>query len=399
MIKNLIKKAPFLVQLNYPMLLAMLALLVMGVLYIYSACYIGADAANRTLHRSQIVWGLIGLGVFSVCAAVDYRRLCSLSSLFYVGSVILLVAVLLFGVEISGGRRWIDLGIRVQPSEFAKLSLVLLLSWRLGQEHDNLDSWTALLSNGALAVVPVVLIMLEPDLGTSLVLVPTVAAILFVAGVKLRVLSICAIVFAVMLSLFLMAYILPAKLGASEDTQVRIEKFTLLKAYQRERIRVFLNRESGRLDEGWTRRQSEISVGSGGWGGKGYCKGTQNVLGFLPYSVAPTDFIFCVIAEEAGFVGATLAIALFLVLLLSGLVTAVQSRDRMGRLLCVGVVSMIFFHASINIAMTVGLVPITGLPLPLLSYGGSFTVTTMAALGIVQSVSIYGRRRERGYGE
>ena len=387
-------------HLNTTMMLAMLALIIVGVFFIYSACYISPDADIRPLYRRQLIWSFAGLIAFALFSAIDYRRLCEMSWGLFIASCVMLVAVLIFGDERSGARRWFDLGfISLQPSEFAKVSSILLLAWRLGRTQEEVRSPMALLTNAGLMIIPWVLISVEPDLGTAMVFVPTVGAVLYVSGVAPRILGVLTLIVAIVGISILSAFALPEKFGAGEETQERFRKATLLLPHQRERIAVFLKPERDPLGMGWNVRQSEIAVGSGGLTGKGFCRGTQNVLGFLPYSVAPTDFIYCVIAEETGFVGSTTVIVLFGVLLLSGLITAIQSRDRMGRLLCVGVVSMVFFHVFINIAMTIGLMPITGLPLPLLSYGGSFTVTIMAALGIVQSVSVYGRKRDRGYSE
>lgn len=176
--------------------------------------------------------------------------------------------------------------------------------------------------------------------------------------------------------------------------QERIASLTGLSDYQRGRIEVFVHPSADPLGAGWNKRQSEIAVGSGGLRGKGYLQGTQNILGFLPRSVAPTDFIYSVVAEEKGFLGSALVLSLFSAILLIGMTTALQTLDPMGRLLCVGISTLLFFHVFINIAMTVGLMPITGLPLPLLSYGGSFMVVMMSALGIIQSVYIRKDRRE-----
>ena len=183
-----------------------------------------------------------------------------------------------------------------------------------------------------------------------------------------------------------------AWLGATPQAQERITAMTGLSDYQRNRIMVFFRADEDPLGAGWNKLQSEIAVGSGGLWGKGFRKGTQNILGFLPRTVAPNDFIYSVIAEETGFMGSMGILALFGMLFWGGLRAAMAARDKLGRLLCVGVVSLLFCHVFINIAMTVGLMPITGLPLPLLSYGGSFMIVVMSALGLMQSVHIRSRR-------
>jgi rod shape determining protein RodA len=202
-------------------------------------------------------------------------------------------------------------------------------------------------------------------------LVPVTLALLYVGGVPLRYLFILGGI-----------GLLLSPLG-----------WFVLDGYQKERILVFFDASRDPLGAGWNKIQSEIAVGSGGWSGKGLLMGTQNILGFLPRTVAPTDFIFSVIAEESGFIGVALVLGLYAVLIICGIRAALSARDTLGRMLAAGVVTSLFCHMFVNVAMTVGLAPITGLPLPLISYGGSFMVCTMTGLGLVQSV--YVRRLER----
>jgi rod shape determining protein RodA len=189
-------------------------------------------------------------------------------------------------------------------------------------------------------------------------------------------------------SILLGALFLPARLNANEATQKKVMKVVGLSGYHKDRIKVFMNMDVDPLGAGWNKLQSKMAVGSGGTWGKGFRKGTQNILGFLPPSVSPTDFIYSVIAEEKGFAGSTVVLLLFGVLITVGLLAAMMSRDKFGRVLCAGVIAMLFCHVFINIAMTVGIMPIIGVPLPLLSYGGSFMIVMMAVLGITQSVYI-----------
>ncbi len=214
--------------------------------------------------------------------------------------------------------------------------------------------------------MPFLLIVKEPDLGTAAMLIPVAFMMMFAAGVPLKHMLILAGI-----GLLLMPF-----------------GWFLLGNYQKERVLVFLNPNRDPLGAGWNKIQSGIAVGSGGFSGKGYLKGTQNVLGFLPRTVAPTDFIYSVIAEETGFVGSAILLFLYALLLWSCVRAALVARDRFGRLLAVGVGSLLFCHAFVNMAMTIGLLPITGLPLPLISYGGSFMVAIMIGLGIVQSVYV-----------
>jgi rod shape determining protein RodA len=186
--------------------------------------------------------------------------------------------------------------------------------------------------------------------------------------------------------------VLPARTGMTEERQEQMLRYMGISPYQKRRIEVFLGLDKDPFGAGWNKRQSEISVGSGGLRGKGFQRGTQNILGYLPRSVAPTDFVFAVIAEETGFMGSAVVLTLFGAVALVGCLAALAARDKLGRLLCAGIVSVLFCHVFINVAMTVGLMPVTGLPLPLLSYGGTFMLVTMSALGIVQSV--YSRSHE-----
>ena len=397
MSRVLIKVLKILARSNWWLTGVVMALLVIGVMFVYSACYVGEErGVLRPLYQRQILWIVVGVVSYFGMALYDYRRLRQISWAIYGVGLALLVLVLLIGSTIYGAQRWLMLFgvIGIQPSEIAKLSTIILLAHQLSLPVRNLanlrDLGTMILWMG----IPVGLIMLQPDLGTALVFVPTVLIMMFVAGMPFKYLAILATVGIVVVTLILSSLFLPAKLGASEATQQRIRKLSFLSEYQQGRIEVFFHPEKDPLGAGWNKRQSEIAVGSGGLRGKGYLNGTQNILGFLPRSVAPTDFIYSVIAEEKGFMGSLMVLALFFGVLIFGAITALRTHDAMGRLLCTGIVSLIFCHVFINIAMTVGLMPITGLPLPLLSYGGTFMVIMMSALGIIQSVHIRSNRRE-----
>jgi rod shape determining protein RodA len=329
-------------------------------------------------------------------ALTDYRVLNKMDWGIYGGSVCLLIVVLLFGRTIYGAKRWLMLvgDIGVQPSELAKLATIILLAGRLSEPGRSFDSPLELIKMLGLVAIPAGLIMQQPDLGTAMVFLPTAMVLMFVGGVPFRYVGGLAGIGIGLAGAVLAALFLPAMLGASESMQHRIASCTGLSDYQQGRIEVFFYPEKDPLGAGWNKRQSEIAVGSGGLRGKGYLRGTQNILGFLPRSVAPTDFIFSVVAEEKGFVGSVTVLLLFAIVLGCGIWTALLTLDPLGRLLCVGVTSLIFFHVFINVAMTIGLMPITGLPLPLLSYGGSFMIVMMSALGIIQSVYIRSDRRD-----
>ena len=357
---------------------AMVILAVGSVFFVYSASYSASIAttahhARLPNYQMQMVWFGVGLLIYLAVALVDYRLICQWATVWYVIALGLLLLVLVVGVTHYGARRWLGFGhggFGIQPAEIAKLATLVAISYYLF--HRTLEArrqlstvWVALVVTGA----PLVLIMLEPDLGSALVLLPICFGLLFVAGARVKHLLL-VIALGLLLSPFAWLH---------------------LKEYQRDRLTVFLDPNKDPLNVGWNLNQSLISVGSGGWSGKGYLQGTQNLLGYLPSTVAPNDFLFAVIAEEKGFVGSLGVVGLYAVILFSGLRIAANARDRLGMLLATGVVVMLFFHIFINVGMTIGLMPVTGLPLPLLSYGGSFVLASMTALGLLQNVWIHRR--------
>jgi len=360
---------------------AMVALAVISVLFVYSASYRGPGQPMYNFYKMQMIWFLVGLVLYLAVALMDYRRICQWATIWYAIVAVLLVLVLVAGKEVYGGRRWLGWhGFGIQPAESAKLATLIALSYFLF--HRTLavrrgfgTVWLALAMTG----VPFVLIMLEPDLGSAVALIPICFALIFVAGVRMKHLVLAAI-----LGVALAGIGLPIMWKLKEHRTGR-------RNYQKDRITVFLHRDFDPLGAGWNLNQSLIAVGSGGMTGKGYLQGTQNLLGYLPRSVSPNDFLFSVIAEEEGFVGSLVVIGLYAVLLFSGLRIAANARDRLGMLLATGVVVMLFFHIFINVGMTIGLMPVTGVPLPLLSYGGSFVLASMTALGLLQNVWIHRR--------
>ena len=312
----------------------------------------------------------------------------------YWAAAVLLVLVLFFGTVRFGARRWFDLGFfSFQPSEFAKLAFILAQAHFLSRPIEELrlplTFWKAL----GLMLLPFVLILKEPDLGSALVLLPTGLAMLLVAGAPngylLRLLGGVAV-----LSLLFLANVL----FAPPKWQVKLED------YQRRRLWVYFNKDYAlagapkaererlrkqQFDDSHNVRQALIAVGSGGLMGKGWRQGTQNALGYLPRAVAHNDFIFSVIAEEKGFVGSVIVITLYGVVLFSGIRIAGQARDRLGKTMAVGFVTLLFSHVFINIGMNIRIMPVTGVPLPLLSYGGSSVLGSLIAMGLLQNVYIY----------
>ncbi|MBL7016459.1 MAG: rod shape-determining protein RodA [Kiritimatiellales bacterium] len=364
---------------DWTMFGAIALLLVLSFLFIYSAGYQSGEVSLSGKALRQVVWALIGIGCYAAASAFDYRKLKEVHWWVYAGALVLLVLVFLFP-EKNNAHRWIPMpGFDLQPSEFAKLAVVFSLTAYLSNPATDPDEFSTFVIAFLIMLIPFGLIVIEPDLGTSMVLIPLTLVLLFCAGTPTRPLLI--LVGTGVLGLIILA----VWLRFLPDT------CPFLTEYQKSRVLVYLNVSQDPLGAGWNKLQSQIAVGSGGLFGKGYLKGTQNILGFLPRTVAPTDFIYSVVAEETGFAGSGLLLVLYTTVTVRCMRAAVQARDLFGRLLATGIGVLLFTHVFINIAMTVGLMPITGLPLPLMSYGGSFMVTTMGALGLVQSV--YLRRR------
>lgn len=344
---------------------------------------------GRFLYKKQIVWAIVGMICFAICALLDYQEWGKVAWLAYASGIFLLIVVLLVGRRAYGAKRWLDLfGIGVQPSEIAKVATILALARTLSRPAIDFESFKSIGMLLGIVALPFLLIVVEPDYGTALIFLPTLFVMMLVGGVPMRIMMSFVLLGAVAVGILLSVLFLPEKLGASEATQKKIMHFVGLSEYHRDRINVFIKADVDPLGAGWNKMQSEMAVGSGGLRGKGFRNGTQNILGFLPPSVAPTDFIYSVIAEEKGFFGSVVVLLLFGVVITLGMLVGLRARDKFGRLLCVGIVTMIFCHVFINIAMTVGLMPIIGVPLPLLSYGGSFMIVTMSVLGITQSVRI-----------
>ena len=374
-----------LLQFNWFTFLSMVALTVIGVIFIKSAGEARTVASLQAAWRLHAATALFGLILYFTLSFFDYRKILDLGSTpYFLIAVILLVAVLAFGDKVYGGKRWLWF---FQPSEVAKLAVILMVAKVFGRKRPT-NTFLDLLHGLGLLALPALLILAEPDLGTALVLVPAILVMLLCARVCLRVLipvlAACLLVTAAVL-----AAVHVAETTNNPQTKETIYRFLPLKEHQRARLRTFLNPEADPYGGGWNLRQAKISIGSGSLTGKGIGKGEQKFLGYLPPSVSMNDFIFCVLAEETGFVGASVVLALFGILLLSGLWTALRSPDDRGRLTVIGILTLVFAHVYVNIAMSIGLMPITGLPLPFISAGKTFLVILLAAFGIIQSVSLH----------
>ncbi len=378
-------------RLNYTLLASSALLAATGVCFVRSAASV-RQGELQFLYMEHLQFAIAGLVIMLATACVNYRSVIRFAPLFYAGTIAALVAVLFIGTWIMGARRWL---FGIQPSEVAKIAVVALLAYLLGHFRNKLQGFKGFAACGLIVALPAGLILLQPDLGTAIVLAPTFLAMLFTANIAPRIFW--PLIFTgVAATLFVLGAIYTANvMPLSEAERERRINATFLRKHQVERVEVFLFPDRMIHDEGYNARQSEIAVGSGGWTGKGYLKGDQNMLGYLPPSVSANDFIFPVLAEETGFVGSVALLLLFLGgIFVPGIIVGARCADDTGKLLCVGITTLMFCHMFINIAMTVRLVPITGLPLPFISYGGTFMLTMMFAVGIVQSVAVYGREQE-----
>jgi rod shape determining protein RodA len=375
----------------------LLVLSLFGVFFIYSA-QLAREEADWV---KQLVWLGLGLVVYVTTSLLDYRLWLKYAHFVYLFAIAILLLVLIPGVGTThgmGARRWLDIpGLGAfQPSEFAKIAVLfatasILTGSKLGTVKDSLQVLVKL----ALAVgIPMLLIIAEPDLGSALVIAPMVFAMLYVSNLSMRFFAGSLGVFALLVGMVALDvwgysnYMEENKLDYTRDRGA-YEKHSILplKDYQRNRVLAFaLPDKIDPMGIGWNSRQSLISVGSGGLTGKGWTEGTQAKLGYLPPRVAHNDFIFSVIAEEKGFLGSITVIGLFGVVLWNGLRIAGLARDRFGALLALGVTVLFTVHVFVNIAMTIGLVPVKGIPLPFISYGGTFVLSCCLLQGLVQSV-------------
>ena len=376
-----------LAEFDWLLFVALAGLMIVGALFIYSATMVNAATASAPFYaqrwfRQVVLWYGGGLVCAGLVSTVSYHRLTRFALVFYWANIVFLIGVLIPGIGSMryGARRWIDLGFfQFQPSEFAKLALILALAHYLSRPRDELRDVRVFLNALAMIVLPFVLVLKEPDLGSALLLLPVGLVMMFVAGVPGRFLS-----YLVGGAVLVVSLLLVDVLFAPPEWQIKLED------YQRRRLLVFFGRET-RGGDSYNVRQALISVGSGGLTGKGWMQGTQNALGYLPRAVAHNDFIFSVIAEESGFVGSVIVITLYTVVLFVGIRIASEARDRLGKLLATGVVTLLFCHVFINIGMNIRLMPVTGVPLPLLSYGGSSVLCSLIAAGLLQNVHIHRR--------
>jgi rod shape determining protein RodA len=350
-------------RLDLVVIACVLTLAVLGVLFVASATSSGGSARLHGLAARQALWIAVGIGLMCAAVLVDYRTLLKISFPLYLASLVPLVYLLAFGQRIANVRSWIRIGaFQFQPAELTKLATALLVAYLFENEDDARLRLSAFAKLGAIVGVPFLLIFLQPDLGLALTLLPLLGVGFFFGGLPWRGWVAIILVVAVVAG------------GA----------WFFLKDYQKQRISTFLNPDQDTLKSGYQVRQSKIAVGSGGFSGKGFRSGTQGQLRFLP--TPQTDFIFAVVAEEWGFLGVILVLGLFAALMLRCLKLASVARDRGGVFLTLSLTAMLFFSVTVNTSMMIGLLPTTGIPLPLVSYGGSSIATTFLSIGLILGV-------------
>lgn len=344
---------------------AVLLLTGIGVLVLYATAFQSSAGGVPVDTRNQIVFALIGLVAMFLVANIDYRVWRQFTPILYAVALILLVMVEVVGTKALGATRWISLGFfQFQPSELVKLVLIIVLAKFLSKHYDAMRRPGFLLASLAYTVVPMVLVLAQPDLGTGIVLVVIWLSMVLASRVRLAHLVVMAL---------LAISLLPLGLQ-------------FLQPYQRARLGTFLNPTADPLGSGYNVVQSTIAVGSGQWFGRGLAAGSQSQLNFLPSQ--HTDFIFAVLAEKMGFVGSILLLLIFAFLLLRAILIAYRAQDRFGMLLSVGISAMLLFHLFINVGMNLGILPVTGIPLPFVSYGGTSLLVAMISIGILESVAI-----------
>ncbi|MBZ5647218.1 MAG: rod shape-determining protein RodA [Acidobacteriia bacterium] len=347
---------------DWVLLVFVLVICALGIMEIYSATYTTKFAG---VHVKQVYWVLAGLAVMFLMSLVDYHALLDSVHWFYIAAIVSLVAVLILGKKYLGARRWIQLpgGQHFQPSEWVKLILIVAIAKYFADSKSEEASLADIAKAGAIVALPMLLVLKQPDLGTALTYVPVAIMGLFLGGIRYRHAAVIVLVGAMMLPL--------------------VWHYGL-KPYQKERLVSFMQPEADPQGSGYQIQQSLIAVGSGGVWGKGATKGSQTQGLFLP--VPHTDFIFSAFCEEHGFVGALLLLLLYFVVLMRLVHNAQTAPDRAGAFVVMGVVAVLTFHVLVNIGMVVGFMPVTGIPLPLLSYGGSSVLFTFLALGMVMNI-------------
>ncbi|ADD68040.1 rod shape-determining protein RodA [Denitrovibrio acetiphilus DSM 12809] len=350
---------------DFLLFLAMLLITVIGVVAIYSAGYDPVTASVKTYYVKQIYWLVLGYMMFFFFSTLGHKKLVKYAYVIYIIGILVLLAVLVSGHVGMGARRWISVaGLRVQPSEFFKFVWVIFLARIYVEIGCNKYGMLGIIKKFVWVIPPFALVFLQPDLGTAGTFLVIWGMLLLVMGIKRMTLMV------IVVSMILAAPVL----------------WSQMKPYQQKRVITFINPEKDPFGSGYHVIQSKIAIGSGGITGKGFLQGTQSHLKFIPER--HTDFIFSVIAEESGLVGSLVIISLFMFLLFRIMLISLNAKEPTGKLICLGVSGFIFFQFYVNLAMTAGMMPVVGIPMPLVSYGGSSLLTFMSMLGLVNGVAM-----------
>jgi rod shape determining protein RodA len=369
---------------SVPLIVVVLALCVASYFAISSATYLNEKLADAPV--SQLKYDIAGLIVFLVIALTPYQIFLRAGPYLYAAGIVLLVAVFVphVGRKVYNAYSWIRVGpVGFEPTEFAKLAYILFLAWFLQVRERKIENFSTVIMAWAFTAIPFLLILKQPALGSASVFFPVCFAMLFAAGARLRyiVLPLIAVVGMITLTYYWV--------------HVWDKPLPGLKKFQQERVQIFFDPKLDPKGAGWQADQSAIAIGSGGWKGKGWGQNTETALGYLPKTTSYNDLIFSVVGEIGGY---RIAAALILcegAVLLWCIWVASRARDKVGALLTVGVMTMLFTHVFVNIGMTIQVVPITGIPLPFVSYGGTFVIACLAAVGLVQSVWVHRMNLER----
>lgn len=364
---------------NPPFIFFILTLVFYGLLVQFSATSSDPDYS----FTRQLMGVGVGMVLFAALTRMDYHVLSGYTTVFLVVNIVLLLSPHIpgIGVEVNGGQSWINIGIQLQPGEFAKVTVVLLAASVMARYGGRLNDLREYIKALLIMAVPFVCVMTQPDLGTGLVYLMIAGFALIIGGADWRFIAGTVGVLVVLVAAILLIDPVLDQLAGSD---------VLLKDYQMSRLTVFLDPTHDTSGDGYNLQQAMIAIGSGGLFGKGFMQATQSSLGFLPE--APTDFVFCVLAEEFGFIGALVLIAFYIGLIVCSVTIARNSGDLFGTIIVVCVVGMWLFQILENIGMTCGLMPITGIPLPFVSYGSSFMIVNFMMLGLINSVWVHNGR-------
>ncbi|HEX2956762.1 MAG TPA: rod shape-determining protein RodA [Chitinispirillaceae bacterium] len=411
---------PARVRFDFVLFSGALALWIIGILLVYSATYFHDSGPLVGLHKQQILWVIMAVLVIMVVISIPGRYFFSYAYILYGGSLLLLLLALVVGVSAKGAERWIMVaGVKLQPSEFAKIGLMIALARYLSEKTVSLEKITTFIMPGLLIAVPFILVLKQPDLGTAGVFCAMSLPMFFWGGLSLIeviymvspiislffsfiplilsynsnsnwgifeaipwgvfFLSLCTLLYFTRPRWLILVAVIIANLFTATITTVVWNSF--LKDYQKMRIISFVNPQADPFGAGYQVIQSKVAIGSGAVFGKGYLQGTQTKLSFLPEQ--HTDFIFSVLGEQFGLIGCTIVYLIFMLVIARGFALTQSVRNRFYNLLLVGSSSIIGFHVFVNTAMTLGMMPVTGIPLPFLSYGGSFTLTVAILIGLM----------------